>query len=141
MVAKRKLSARADLCRDCQACTLACSLFHEGECNLGLARLVVAKDMARYEFNILICQHCDPPECMLVCPTDAIALDRCGIAALDDNLCIRCGACRDACPYGAILYNESEDRYLKCDLCGDRVGGPVCVEVCPVAALTSVTIE
>jgi Fe-S-cluster-containing hydrogenase component 2 len=27
------------------------------------------------------------------------------------------------------------DRYLKCDLCTGRDGGPLCVEMCPVGAL------
>ena len=58
-----------------------------------------------------------------------------GIAVLDDDACIRCGACVDSCPYGAILYHEAQDRYLKCDLCTGREGGPLCVEVCPVGAL------
>jgi Fe-S-cluster-containing hydrogenase component 2 len=142
-----KILARSELCRDCQGCTLACSLYHEGECSLSLARLVVAKDMARYEFHITVCRHCDPPECVAACPVDALSLVRRrhsdgalslnddGIAVLDDDACIRCGACADSCPYGAIFYHEAQDRYLKCDLCAGREGGPLCVQVCPVGAL------
>ncbi len=48
------LVARDELCRDCQVCTLGCSLYHEGACGLGLARPLVAKDMAKYEFRIRI---------------------------------------------------------------------------------------
>ena len=131
----------AERCRDCQACVLACSLYHEGECNPSLARLVVAKDMARYEFRISVCQHCDPPECMLVCPSDAISLDERGVAIMDDEVCIQCGACAEACPYDAIFYNQAQDRYLKCDLCAGRGGEPLCVQVCPVGALTLVDAE
>jgi len=133
----QRILADATLCRECQACTLACSLFHEGECNLNLARLVVTKDMARYEFDILICQHCDSPDCIAACPTDgAMLIGERGVVIILDDVCLRCGACAAACPYDTIFYNEAEDRYLKCDLCAGREGGPVCVELCPVGALT-----
>ena len=131
----KKILVQHELCRDCQGCTLACSLYHEGKCSPSLARLVVAKDMARYEFNITVCQHCDPPECLAACPVDALALGDDGIVILDDDACIRCGACADSCPYGAIFYHEAQDRYLKCDLCTGREAGPLCVQVCPVGAL------
>ena len=131
----KKILAKSELCRDCQGCTLACSLYHEGECSPSLARLAVAKDMARYEFRITTCQHCDPPECVAACPVDALSLNDDGIAVLDDDACIRCGACADSCPYGAIFYHESQDRYLKCDLCAGRERGPLCVQICPVGAL------
>jgi len=131
----KRILARPEICRDCQACMLACSLYHEGECSLSLARMLVSKDMARYTFDIRICQHCDTPECMLACPADAISLDDRGVAIINDDECIRCGACMSTCPYDAIRYNEAADRYLKCDLCAGRAGGPVCVEVCPVEAL------
>jgi carbon-monoxide dehydrogenase iron sulfur subunit len=131
-----RIRVESHLCRDCQACTLACSLYHEGECSLSLARLAIIKDMAKYEFHILICQHCDRPECVLACPTEAMTMDDRGVVIIHDEECTRCGACASACPYDAILYHAAEDRYLKCDLCTSREGGPLCVELCPVGALT-----
>jgi Fe-S-cluster-containing hydrogenase component 2 len=131
----RRVVAHADLCRDCQACALGCSLLHEGECGLGLARLVITKDMARYRFEINICRHCERPDCVDACPTGALAVDSRGVAMLDDAECTRCGACADACPYDSIYYNGVVDRYLKCDLCAGREAGPLCVELCPVGAL------
>ena len=135
MAEVRRLYADAEACRDCQACTLACSLYHAGECNPGLARLSVAKDMAQYRFQIVICQHCDSPVCVEACPTGALSLDGRGVAILNDDECTRCGACAESCPYGAIFYAQAQDRYLKCDLCAGRAEGPLCVEVCPVGAL------
>lgn len=141
MTNNKRIRVEAKFCRDCQACVLACSLHHEGECNLGLARLVVAKDMAKYEFEILICQHCDSPECVLACPTEAMLLDDRGVVIIVDDDCIRCDACLSSCPHEAIFYNEAQDRYLKCDLCRDREEGPLCVELCPVGALMLVDVE
>jgi carbon-monoxide dehydrogenase iron sulfur subunit len=125
-----------ELCRDCQACTLACSLYHEGQCHLGLARLRVTKDMARYTFAISICQQCQDPACLAACASHTMNLDQRGVVLIDDLECTRCGVCAAACPYEAISYNEREDRYLKCDLCTGRAGGPLCVALCPVAALS-----
>ena len=136
MASERKIKTDAALCRECQACTLACSLYHDGECNLSLARLQVIKDMARYEFQILICRHCESPDCLAACPSEAIVLNAQGVAVILDDACLRCGACVTACPYGVLFYNEARDRYLKCDLCAGRDGGPLCVAICPVGALT-----
>jgi Fe-S-cluster-containing dehydrogenase component len=136
MPPNQKVHVEAQLCRDCQACTLACSLFFEAECNLGLARLQVIKDMARYEFRVLICQHCDEPDCLAACPSGALVLDEHGVVVLLDDACNRCGVCASSCPYDAIIHYEPQDRYIKCDLCAGRAEGPLCVELCPVGALT-----
>jgi Fe-S-cluster-containing hydrogenase component 2 len=40
--------------------------------------------------------------------------------------------CTLACPFGAVVYEASSRRILKCDLCG---GTPECVTFCPVHAL------
>ncbi|MFQ6039400.1 MAG: 4Fe-4S dicluster domain-containing protein [Candidatus Poribacteria bacterium] len=136
MTELKRIHVENKLCRDCQACVLACSLYHEGECSLGLARLVVSKDMAKYEFNILICRHCEPPDCLLACPSDAMQVDDRGVVYIVDDACERCGFCAASCPYDAIFYNKNQDRYLKCDLCIGREQGPLCVELCPVGALT-----
>ena len=141
MTSPKRIHVEAKRCRGCETCVLACSLHHEGTCNPDMARLVVAKDMARYEFDILICQHCDAPDCILACPNDAMAMDDRGVVFMVDEDCDRCGACAASCPYDAILYNEDQDRYLKCDLCANREGGPLCVELCPVGALTLAEVK
>lgn len=123
-------------CRDCQACSLACSLAHEGGCGPSHARLAVRKDMARYVFGIVVCQHCVEPACLDACPTGALQLDGRGIVIMDEERCTSCGLCEAACPYGAILYQAADHRYLKCDLCAGRGDGPLCVAMCPVGALT-----
>lgn len=141
MADPKRIHVEAQLCRDCQACVLACSLHHEEACSPGLARLAILKNMERYEFRILICRHCDAPECMRSCPSEAIRMDDRGVAIIDDERCDRCGVCADRCPHDAIFYSEAQDRYLKCDLCADRDGEPLCTALCPVGALTLMNEE
>jgi Fe-S-cluster-containing hydrogenase component 2 len=73
---------------------------------------------------------------MAECPNQAIRRDERGIVTIFHDECLQCGACMEACPYDAIFYNEALGRYLMCDLCGGREKGPLCVELCPVGALT-----
>lgn len=134
-ISSQRVRAQSALCRDCQACLLGCSLYHEGSCSPSLARLRIAKDMARYEFTITICRQCTSPACLPACPTGAMSLDERGVVLIDDAVCTRCGSCAAACPYDAIYDHQAADRYLKCDLCAGRDGGPLCVTLCPVAAL------
>jgi carbon-monoxide dehydrogenase iron sulfur subunit len=131
-----RIRTAPEQCRDCRACMLACSLHHEGDCHPSLSRVVVSKDMARYEFRIAICQQCDLPECIAVCPTGAMQRDSCGRVLLVEGECIQCGACASSCPFDAVFFNEVQGRYLKCDLCAGREEGPLCVKICPVGALT-----
>ena len=131
----QKIIPDDSLCRDCQPCTLGCSLYHFGECDPLKARLRIEKTMTQYKFNIVICRQCENPDCVPVCPNESIAINENEIIIINQDECIRCGACADACPYGAIFYNEELDQYLKCNYCEGRVEGPVCVQVCPVEAL------
>jgi anaerobic carbon-monoxide dehydrogenase iron sulfur subunit len=128
-----RLMTWPDRCRNCQACTLACSLYHEGRCSLALARLAVDKDLASGEIEMTVCRQCEDAACVEACPIGAMRHEN-GVVFLAEDECVGCGACAEACPYGAIIV--ADDRYLKCDLCLGRVGGPLCVEMCPVEALT-----
>jgi Fe-S-cluster-containing hydrogenase component 2 len=128
-------SIDSKLCRNCQACALACSLYHYGECSLDLARLRIHKDIVRYEFEIFLCRQCASPDCIADCPNQSIRFDENGRVILFEDECLQCGACAEACSYHAIFYNGTLARYLKCNLCSGRAGGPLCVALCPVGAL------
>jgi len=141
MLDARHILIEADLCRDCQACTLACSLFHHGECSLELARLRVNKDLAQHKVEINLCRQCDYPDCIAACPNAALRYDEHGRVRLFEEECLQCGACAGACRFHAIFYNANLGMYLKCDLCAGRPGGPACTELCPVGALTLIMEE
>jgi protein NrfC len=138
-------------CQGCLTCMLACSLAHEGRENLSLARLQVVQDpFDRFPTDVALeqCRQCVDPECLKVCPTGALHVDRenGNIRTVDKDKCIGCKSCVQACPYppGRAIWNHEDERSMKCDLCADTPywnvqGGPkgkqICVEVCPVAAI------
>lgn len=122
-------------CRGCEACLLACSLLHESESNPARARLQVNKDMARYTFTIVFCRDCVDAECQAACPSDAIQPDARGVLCIDDEACLQCGACAEACSYHAIFFQPASGRYVKCDRCSS-LESPACVTICPVGALS-----
>lgn len=137
-----------DLCSGCGICELACSLYHEGQCNPSLSRIDVEKIFLSLEFEPHVCIQCDWPSCYFECPTGAIKIDpKTGARYIDEDDCVGCGKCAEACPLmpksEIIRYKTYQKKkiYFKCDLCKDREEGPVCVEMCPRNALSFVPME
>lgn len=51
------------------------------------------------------CQGCLSHQCVEVCPKKAVSMVN-GHSEIDQDLCIKCGRCVDACPYHAIIKIE-----------------------------------
>jgi len=130
-----RIVADSARCTNCKTCEMVCSLVHEGRVSPALARLRIEQDpFVDVTPLIIVCEQCADPACLLACPADAIGLDALtGVPFVDEQQCIACGACVDACESGMIaLLPDERAAAFKCDLCG---GDPQCVRSCPQGAL------
>lgn len=58
----------------------------------------------------LLCNHCENPACVRVCPTQATFKRSDGIVMQDEHRCIGCRFCMAACPFGARSFNYKDPR-------------------------------
>lgn len=56
----------------------------------------------------MLCQHCEKPPCVDVCPTGASFRRADGIVMVDRHICIGCRYCMMACPYKARSFIHAE---------------------------------
>ncbi len=84
-----------------------------------------------------LCNHCDEPPCVQVCPVGATFKTEDGVVLVDAEYCIGCSYCIQACPYGARYMHPETKTADKCSFCYHRIRRgllPACVEVCPTQA-------
>ncbi len=84
-----------------------------------------------------LCNHCENPPCVQVCPVGATFTTKDGVVLVDDDYCIGCRYCIQACPYGARWLHPETRVAAKCTFCYHRLTRglvPACVEVCPTGA-------
>lgn len=127
-------------CIGCQACTVSCSM--ENLPPIGQFRTTVLQ----YEVDApqgdappamvslpRLCNHCDNPPCVPVCPVQATFQRTDGVVLVDSKRCVGCGYCVQACPYDARFINHETQTADKCTFCEHRLEAgllPACVESC-----------
>ncbi len=131
-----------DRCIGCHACTVACK--EEHQVPIGVFRTWV-KYVEKGEFphtsrhfGVMRCNHCDSAPCVEICPTRALYRRSDGIIDFDNNRCIGCKGCMQACPYDALYIDPNTNTAAKCNFCAHRVENkiePACVIVCPPQAI------
>ena len=95
----------------------------------------------RWLFSPLQCFHCSDASCVSVCPTGA-AHHQGEVVLIDQGLCIGCGYCVEACPFGVPHSmpgpnGRHKSTARKCVACVDRLSNdllPACAKACPSGA-------
>ena len=149
----KRIVAYPSRCTACRSCELACALAHvetddlfEAFYKLGARPRIYIQPAGEMAVP-LNCRHCDDAPCATVCPSGALSRPNLAEPVLvDQDKCIGCEYCVQACPFGVIVLAENRaadapggsKAVIKCDLCVERVAEglePACVSSCPVGAL------
>ena len=140
---------------DCDACVTACSKENGWKDNGNpltdaqwIRKVELTDRETGREFSLpVMCQHCEEPPCVDVCPTNASFKRADGIVLVDKHICIGCRYCMMACPFKArsFIHEEvaEEDKRSwsprgrgtveSCTLCVHRVDRgdtPACAVAC-----------
>jgi molybdopterin-containing oxidoreductase family iron-sulfur binding subunit len=119
---------------ECTACVDACNDEHglqshgRPQTDAVWIRPVKLKDKQTGRVNrlVMMCQHCEHPPCVDVCPTNASFKRVDGIVLVDRHRCIGCRYCMMACPYKArsFVHETLSDQSI------NAPRGKGCVEAC-----------
>ncbi|MCH7880027.1 MAG: 4Fe-4S dicluster domain-containing protein [Proteobacteria bacterium] len=126
-MARMKFYCDAERCIECNACVTACKNEHDIPWGVNRRRVVTIKDGVQGERSISVaCMHCSDAPCAAVCPVDVFYTRDDGVVLHDKDICIGCGYCFYACPFGAPQFPEagafsSRGKMDKCTFCA---GGP-----------------
>ncbi len=113
-------------CWGCLTCQVACIQEASVTENISMIRVSengpsIQNGQLDFSYDVTVCQHCDDPDCLAVCPVEAIIKRDDGIVILDNELCTGCQLCLEACPYDAIFFDDSIEIAYKCNLCHQRI--------------------
>ena len=136
-------------CSGCQRCEMMCTLKNDGVAQQSIARVRVWDNYnfgagvdtgdgiyGSCQFTVQSCKQCADPQCVKYCPVHAISADEeTGARVVDDEVCIGCGMCSAACPWGMPQVNAQTGTSTKCVSCGR------CAEQCPNGAISFIDWE
>ena len=142
MIKKKAMLIDITLCIGCNSCQEACKKTNglpEGEEKKLSDTAYTALEEHDGVFVRRMCQHCESPTCVSVCPVGALEKTAEGPVIYDEAKCIGCRYCMQACPFQVPRYQwgSTYPRIEKCVFCHDRIakGLPTaCSEACPTGA-------
>ncbi|EGQ9187773.1 4Fe-4S dicluster domain-containing protein [Vibrio cholerae] len=124
-MARMKFLCDTKRCIECNGCVTACKNENDDALEWGIQRrrVVTLNDGEPGENSISVaCMHCTDAPCMAVCPADCFVHTEDGIVLHNKDLCIGCGYCLFACPFGAPQFPKQaafgeRGKMDKCTFC------------------------
>jgi anaerobic carbon-monoxide dehydrogenase iron sulfur subunit len=132
------IAVNPERCTNCKVCEFVCSVRHDGKASVLNSRIRIQawKDVGAY-FPV-VCQNCEKPACIEICPTKArIRVEKTGAVITNTDICVGCKSCIYACPFAAPSINPDSGKTMTCDLCD---GDPLCVRFCVYRAISYVPV-
>ncbi len=126
-MARMKFLCDTERCTECNGCVTACKNENEVPWGINRRRVVTLNDGEPGERSLSVsCMHCSDAPCMAVCPVDAFYQTKDGVVLHSKDICIGCGYCLFACPFGAPQFPQdgffgTRGKMDKCTFCS---GGP-----------------
>jgi Fe-S-cluster-containing dehydrogenase component len=113
--------------------------FTTSKIDLGLGKFqdIKKEDIQKAFFVPKLCNQCENPPCVQVCPVGATYQAPDGVVLVDRKWCIGCGYCIMACPYGVRFFHPVYKVAEKCNFCYHRISKGLktaCVQACPFGA-------
>lgn len=114
-------------------------VFTTSKIDLGEGRFqdIRKEDIEKAFFVPKLCNQCENPPCVQVCPVGATYQAADGVVLVDRKWCIGCGYCIMACPYGVRFFHPVYKVAEKCNFCYHRINKGMktaCVGACPFGA-------
>ena len=138
------------ICNGCYGCQIACKDEHCGNDWPGYQKpqpdtghfwmKVLQQDhgqtpKVRVEYKPFMCMQCDDPKCAVA---EGVVKREDGLVLFDPELTVGKREIMEACPYGAVYWNDEFNIPQKCDGCAHLVDAgeiPHCVDLCATGAL------
>lgn len=129
-IQRRLIVADSDKCDGCGDCVTACAQGHFGEDNPAYSKIKLM-DFPEADVHVpILCQSCDDPVCVKVCPMSARSKQAQGPIETVEDKCIGCRACLYSCYFGAPSMHPETGRTMSCAQCIESEPIPFCVKAC-----------
>jgi formate dehydrogenase iron-sulfur subunit len=133
------------MCLGCNACSVECKRNN----NVPVGRQIAWTRIEEYENGVyphsaryflkFSCKHCTEASCMNVCPAGAISKPDAAHVVINQDRCIGCGYCAQACPFHVPHFGEPKTSSQKCMFCSSHGmvdGQTACAAACPFGAIS-----